>query len=84
MKSLDEAYICLKLACLVKNAPPNIIEYFGAAMLPSRPSTIQLFLEFMPSKYEPCTGSVNVVYIAYIVNYTYICVNISELNHISQ
>lgn len=51
LKTLDEAYICLKLACLIKNAPPNIVEYFGAAMLP-RPSTIQLFLELMPSKCE--------------------------------
>ena len=52
VKTLDEAYICLKLACLTKNAPPNIVEYFGAAMLPSHthPSTIQLFLELMPSE----------------------------------
>jgi len=49
VKTLDEAYICLKLACLTRSAPPNIVEYFGAAMLPSHPSTIQLFLELMPS-----------------------------------
>jgi len=50
VKMLDEAYICLKLASLTINSHPNIVEYFGAAVVPSRPMTIQLFLELMPGK----------------------------------
>ena len=51
-KTVDEAYICLKLSCLTKYEPPNIVEYFGAAMLPYSPQRglVQLFLELMPSK----------------------------------
>ena len=51
-KTVDEAYICLKLAYLMKYEPPNIVEYFGAAMLPQpNHNKIQLFLELMPCKY---------------------------------
>ena len=49
-KSLDEAFICLTLARLVSDAPPNIVEFFGASILPhySGSNRLQLFLELMP------------------------------------
>jgi serine/threonine protein kinase len=49
-KALDEAFICLKLARLVNDAPPNIVEFFGASILPhfSGKHSLQLFLELMP------------------------------------
>ncbi len=54
-KSLDEAYICLKLANEL-NVSMNITEYFGAAMLPDRNrNTIQLFMEIMPTSMQAYT-----------------------------
>ena len=50
-KTVDEAYICLKLAYLMKYEPPNIVEYFGAAMLADR-NLIQLFMELVPGEFE--------------------------------
>ncbi|CAI8017544.1 Mitogen-activated protein kinase kinase kinase 1 [Geodia barretti] len=49
-KALDEAFICLTLARLVSDAPPNIVEFFGASILPhySGSNRLQLFLELMP------------------------------------
>lgn len=52
-KSLDEAYVCLKLAYEF-NVSRNIVEYFSAALLPSysiSPSIVQLFMEIMPSEW---------------------------------
>lgn len=50
-KTLDEAYICLKLAHDL-NVTRNIVEYFGAAMLPSfSGNLVQLFMEIMPSEW---------------------------------
>ena len=49
-KSLDEAYVCLKLAYEL-NVSRHIAEYFGAAMLPNfSQNIIQLFMEIMPSE----------------------------------
>ncbi len=51
-KSLDEAYVCLKLAYEF-NVSRNIVEYFCAALLPGyshKPSIVQLFMEIMPSE----------------------------------
>lgn len=44
--------MCLKLAYEL-NVSRNIVEYFCAALLPgycSKPSTVQLFMEIMPSE----------------------------------
>ena len=51
-KALDEAFICLTLARLVSDAPPNIVEFFGASILPhySGSNRLQLFLELMPGQ----------------------------------
>lgn len=50
---LDEAYICLKLAHGL-HISRNVVDYFGAAMLPSSTSSnvVQLFTEIMPSECE--------------------------------
>ena len=64
-KALDEAFICLKLARLVNDAPPNIVEFFGASILPhfSGNHNLQLFLELMPGECQihvyTCTWEVH-------------------------
>lgn len=52
-KTLDETFICLKLAMLVRDAPLNIVEFFGASILPQYDGNnrLQLFLELMPGKH---------------------------------
>ena len=52
MKTLDEAYACMKLSSL-SNASQNIVDYYCAAMLPKeyclrRISLVQIFMEMMP------------------------------------
>ena len=49
--TLSEAFICLKLARLVRDAPPNIVEFFGASIVPYyNGNNLQLFLELMPGE----------------------------------
>ena len=52
-KTLDKAYVCMKLSYL-SNASPNIVDCYCAAMQPKeynlrRMSLIQVFMELMPS-----------------------------------
>ena len=51
-KTLDEAFVCMKLSYL-SNASQNIVDYYCAALLPKeynlrRMSLIQVFMEMVP------------------------------------
>jgi serine/threonine protein kinase len=47
--AFDETYISLKLTSIAEHSPPNIVEFYGASLLPHPvDGVVQLFLELMP------------------------------------